>query len=274
MALISAPLVSFCIYIFLLQEKILDDVIQNTLLFDNFFQNIYFNTVNLFTFPIFHEKYFSLDSFLTFKTIIFLIFASLIAYNFRSILKSNKDLLILSILTILGSLFFISLLGINSQRFFLIPYFFIVLTLLTYWDFNPIKSIAMFLFIIFFGLIYFFINQIDDKSFETSDLRTDFSGYYEAIDFFEKNYENELLACSKPRFYYWHVKKACIYLIDTPNNYSSENFKVVDKKYIFYLGTEKELSPVRENYFFEKFEIIWEDDTSSRDKIFKLSLEN
>ena len=108
MALISAPLVSFCIYIFLLQEKILDDVIQNTLLFDNFFQNIYFNTVNLFTFPIFHEKYFSLDSFLTFKTIIFLIFASLIAYNFRSILKSNKDLLILSILTILGSLFFIS----------------------------------------------------------------------------------------------------------------------------------------------------------------------
>ena len=58
MALISAPLVSFCIYIFLLQEKILDDVIQNTLLFDNFFQNIYFNTVNLFTFPIFHEKIF------------------------------------------------------------------------------------------------------------------------------------------------------------------------------------------------------------------------
>ena len=101
------------------------------------------------------KKYFSLDSFLTFKTIIFLIFASLIAYNFRSILKSNKDLLILSILTILGSLFFISLFRINSQRFFLIPYFFIVLTLLTYWDFNPIKSIAMFLFIIFFGLIYF-----------------------------------------------------------------------------------------------------------------------
>ena len=57
---------------------------------------------------------------------------------------------------------------------------------MTYWDFNPIKSIAMFLFIIFFGLIYFFINQIDDKSFETSDLRTDFSGYYEAIDFFLK----------------------------------------------------------------------------------------
>lgn len=274
LALISAPIVSFCAYIFFLQKKILDDVIQNTLLFDNFFQNIYFNTVNLFTFPIFHEKYFSVDSFLTFKTIIFLIFASLIAYNFRSILKSDKDLLILSILTILGSLFFISLLGINSQRFFLIPYFFIVLTLLTYWDFNPIKSMAMFLFIIFFGFIYFFVNQIDDKSFETSELRTDFSGYYEAIDFFETNYENELLACSKPRFYYWHVKKACIYLIDTPNNYSSESFKVVDKKYIFYLGTEKELSLVRENYFFKKFEIIWEDDTSSRDKIFKLSLEN
>lgn len=274
LALISAPIVSFCVYIFLLQEKILDDVLQNTLLFDNFFKNIYFNTVNLFTFPFFHEKYFSLDSFLPFKTIMFLIFASSIAFFFRSILRSNKDLLILSILTILGSLFFISLLGINSQRFFLIPYFFIVLTLLTYWDFNPIKSMAMFSLIIFFGFIYFFINQIDDKSFETSELRTDFSGYYEAIDFFEKNYENELLACSKPRFYYWHVKKACIYLIDTPNNYSSKNFKVVDKKYIFYLGTEKELSPVRKNYFFEKFEIIWENDTSSRDKIYKLSLKN
>ena len=274
LALISAPVVSFCVYIFFLQEKILDDVIQNTLSFNNFFQNIYFNTVNLFTFPFFHEKYFSVDSFLIIKTIIFSIFAFLIAYNFRSILKSNKDLLMLSILTILGSLFFISLLGINSQRFFLIPYFFFVLTLLTYWDYNPIKSIAMFLFVIFFGFIYFFINQMDDKSFETSELRTDFSGYYEAIDFFEKNYENELLACSKPRFYYWHVKKACMHLIDIPNDYFSEAFKVIDKKYIFYLGTEKELSSLRENYFFKKFEIIWGNDALSKDKIYKLSLEN
>lgn len=276
LALISSPVVSFCVYIFFLQEKILDDVLQNTLLFDNFFQNIYFNTVNLFSFPFFHEKYFPEDSFLIFKTIIFSIFAFLIVYNFRSILKSNKDLLILSILAILGSLFFISLLGINSQRFFLIPYFFFVLTLMAYWDFNPLKSLGMLLFIIFFGFIYFFINQIDDKSFETSELRSDFSGYYKAIDFFEKNYKNEslALACSKPRFYYWHVKKACIHLIEIPNDYASENFKVVDKKHIFYLGTEKELSSIRENYFFEKFEIIWGNDALSKDKIYKLFLEN
>ena len=97
----------------------------------------------------------------------------------------------------------------------------------------------MFLFIIFFSFIYFFINQIDDNSFETSKLRTDFSGYYEAIDFFEKIMKMNYYMFT--RFYYWHVKKACIYLIDNPNNYSSENFKVVDKKYIFYLGTEKNL---------------------------------
>ena len=98
--------------------------------------------------------------------------------------------------------------------------------------------------------------------------------YYEAIDFFEENYENELLACSKPRFYYWHVKKACMHLINIPNDYSSKAFKAVYKKYIFYLGTEKELSLVRENYFFKEFEILWENDASSKDKIYKLSLEN